>query len=95
MARTYVSDIIEAPIDKVWALARDYNGHGDWHPRIAESHIEDGAPADTAIYRCGHTVACAQCALTMMHRRANCPICRAEIRDVLRVYVGVEPPAEG
>ena len=56
---------------------------------------EDGAPADTAFYRCGHTVACAQCALTMMHRRANCPICRAEIRDVLRVYVGVEPPAEG
>ena len=46
MARIYVSDVIEAPIDKVWALARDYNGHGAWHPRIAASHIEDGAPAD-------------------------------------------------
>ena len=57
---------------------------------------EDGAPADTAFYRCGHTVSCAECALTLMQKRAPCPICRAEIRDVLRVYVGVEPPpAEG
>ena len=57
---------------------------------------EDGAPADTAFYRCGHTVSCAECALTLMQRQAPCPICRAEIRDVLRVYVGVEPPpAEG
>ena len=46
MAKVYVSDIIEAPIDRVWALARDFNGHGDWHPLIAESHIEDGLPSD-------------------------------------------------
>ena len=46
MAKVYISDIIEAPVDKVWALARDYNGHGDWHPRIAESSIEDGLPPD-------------------------------------------------
>ncbi len=46
MARVYVSDVIDAPIEKVWAFARDYNGHGDWHPIIAESRIEDGRPAD-------------------------------------------------
>lgn len=46
MAKVYVSDVIDAPIDRVWAFARDYNGHGDWHPIIAESHIEDGRPAD-------------------------------------------------
>ena len=46
MAKVYISDIIDAPIDKVWALARDFNGHGDWHPRIAESTIEDGMPPD-------------------------------------------------
>ena len=46
MAKVYVSDIIEAPIDRVWALARDFNGHGEWHPLIAESHIEDGLPSD-------------------------------------------------
>ena len=46
MAKVYVSDIIDAPIDRVWALARDFNGHGDWHPLIAESHIEGGLPGD-------------------------------------------------
>ena len=46
MAKVYVSDIIEAPIDRVWAMARDFNGHGDWHPLIAESRIEDGLPSD-------------------------------------------------
>lgn len=46
MARIYISDVIAAPIDRVWAVARDFNGHGDWHPRIATSRIEDAAPAD-------------------------------------------------
>lgn len=46
MARVYISDIIDAPIEKVWATARDFNGHGEWHPLIADSHIEDGRPSD-------------------------------------------------
>ncbi|WP_114948956.1 SRPBCC family protein [Microvirga calopogonii] len=46
MARVYVSGIIDAPVDKVWAFARDFNGHGEWHPLIAESVIEDGRPSD-------------------------------------------------
>ena len=46
MAHVYVSGIIKAPIDRVWGVARDFNGHADWHPFIAESHIEDGLPSD-------------------------------------------------
>jgi hypothetical protein len=46
MARVYVSGIINAPIDKVWAYARDFNGHDEWHPLIAESVIEDERPSD-------------------------------------------------
>jgi Polyketide cyclase / dehydrase and lipid transport len=46
MARVYVSGIIDAPVDEVWAYARDFNGHGEWHPLIAESVIEDGRPSD-------------------------------------------------
>lgn len=46
MAKVYVSDVIDAPIDRVWAVGRDFNGHGAWHPLIAESHIEDGLPSD-------------------------------------------------
>jgi hypothetical protein len=46
MAKVYVSGVIDAPVDKVWAYARDFNGHHEWHPLIAESHIEEGRPSD-------------------------------------------------
>lgn len=42
MASVYVSGIIDLPVDKVWATARDFNGHHQWHALIADSHIEDG-----------------------------------------------------
>jgi NADPH2:quinone reductase len=40
------STIIEAPIESVWAILRDFNGHERWHPAVAASVIEDGAPSD-------------------------------------------------
>ena len=46
MIRVTRSTIIDAPIDRVWAILRDFNSHIDWHPIIAESHIENGEPAD-------------------------------------------------
>ena len=46
MAKVYVSGVIDEPVDKVWAYARDFNGHHEWHPLIAESHVEDGKPSD-------------------------------------------------
>jgi len=46
MAHVYVSDVIEQPADRVWGATRDFNGHGDWHPIIAESEIEGGGPPD-------------------------------------------------
>ena len=46
MTRVYVSGIINLPVEKVWAYARDFNGHHDWHPIIAESHIVGGKPSD-------------------------------------------------
>ncbi|MGF1627043.1 MAG: SRPBCC family protein [Alphaproteobacteria bacterium] len=46
MAKVYVSGVIDLPVDRVWALARDFNGHHSWHPIIADSHIEDGWPSD-------------------------------------------------
>jgi Polyketide cyclase / dehydrase and lipid transport len=46
MAKVYVSGVIDAPVEKVWAHARDFNGHHEWHPLIAESHVEDGKPSD-------------------------------------------------
>ena len=46
MAKVYVSGVIDEPVDKVWAYARDFNGHHEWHPLIAESHVEGGKPSD-------------------------------------------------
>ncbi|WP_137388759.1 SRPBCC family protein [Rhodoligotrophos defluvii] len=40
------STVIEAPVEKVWALLRDFNGHGGWHPAVAASRIEAGEPGD-------------------------------------------------
>lgn len=40
------SAIIDAPIEQVWALLRDFNGHESWHPAVKTSRIEDGAPPD-------------------------------------------------
>jgi hypothetical protein len=45
MAHIYVSSVIEAPVEKVWAVARDFTGH--WHSSVIyNSSIEDGLPSD-------------------------------------------------
>ena len=46
MARVYVSSVIAAPARRVWDRIRDFNGLPGWHPRIADSRIEEGEPAD-------------------------------------------------
>jgi CPA1 family monovalent cation:H+ antiporter len=36
------STVIEAPVDAVWALLKNFNNVAHWHPDVAESQIEDG-----------------------------------------------------
>ncbi len=38
--------IIDEPIERVWALIRDFNGHDHWHPAVAYYQIERNEPAD-------------------------------------------------
>jgi NADPH:quinone reductase-like Zn-dependent oxidoreductase len=46
------STIIDAPIEQVWAVLRDFNGHDRWHPIVAESHVEsDRAPDEIGAVR--------------------------------------------
>lgn len=47
MARVFESAVINAPIETVWRILRDFNSHADWHPAIAESRIENDLPADS------------------------------------------------
>lgn len=42
MAKAYASAVIDAPIETVWKVVRDFNGLPGWHPAIASSEIEEG-----------------------------------------------------
>ena len=47
MANTvYVSDVIDAPIEKVWGVMRDFNDMPSYHPAIRQSIIEGDGPSD-------------------------------------------------
>lgn len=40
------STIVEAPIERVWALLRDFNDHDQWHPAVERSVIEHARKPD-------------------------------------------------
>ncbi len=40
------STVLGAPIEEVWAILRDFNGHETWHPSVVASRLEDGASGD-------------------------------------------------
>ena len=47
MIKIFVSSVIPAPADQVWAMVRDFNDMSSWHPLIARSTIEGGRPSDS------------------------------------------------
>ena len=46
MTDIFVSAVIPASVARVWGVIRDFNAMPAWHPLIAESRIETGAPSD-------------------------------------------------
>lgn len=46
MPRVYVSSVIDAPAERVWAVVRDFNALPRWVPAVADSRIEQNLPAD-------------------------------------------------
>ena len=46
MPRVVRSTIIDAPVDALWSVLRDFNGHDSWHPIVARSEIERSQPSD-------------------------------------------------
>ena len=40
------STIIDAPIERVWAVLRDFNSHDQWHDAVETSRIEGGERSD-------------------------------------------------
>ncbi|MEM7429087.1 MAG: SRPBCC family protein [Pseudomonadota bacterium] len=46
MVKVVKSTIMNASCDDVWAVLRDFNGHDEWHPAVADSAIERGHSSD-------------------------------------------------
>jgi hypothetical protein len=46
MPRVIRSTIIDVAVDRLWAVLRDFNGHENYHPIVAESAIERGYASD-------------------------------------------------
>ena len=46
MVKVIRSTIMEAPVEAVWDMLRDFNGHDQWHPAVAISQIERRLPSD-------------------------------------------------
>ena len=46
MAKAYASAIIQAPVEAVWSVVRDFNALPRWAAGIAKSEIEHGLDAD-------------------------------------------------
>ncbi len=46
MIRIRRSAVIDAPIERVWAVLRDFNSHSAWHPAVGPSVIERGEAPD-------------------------------------------------
>jgi hypothetical protein len=40
------STIVDVPVDRLWAVVRDFNAHDQYHPIVATSLIERGHPVD-------------------------------------------------
>src|SRR5258705_13031179 len=56
MIRVTRSAVIDAPIERVWAVLRDFNSHTAWHPAVGESEIEGGDPPDQVGCVCRFTL---------------------------------------
>lgn len=46
MVKVLRSTVMNAPVESVWEVIRDFNGHDRWHPAVADSEIERGEPVD-------------------------------------------------
>jgi NADPH:quinone reductase len=46
LQRVVRSTIIDAPIERVWAVLRDFNSHDQWHDVVAASRIEGSDKSD-------------------------------------------------
>ena len=85
------STVLDAPIDTVWQILRDFNGHESWHPAVTASSIEERDSADSVgAVRCFRLVDGAyvrEQLLALSDRETSFAYCILEAPVQLRNYV--------
>ncbi|HHX89833.1 MAG TPA: SRPBCC family protein [Paracoccus sp.] len=91
MARVYTSAVIDAPLEKVWEVLRDFNALPRYHRFFAKSEIEGGLPSDQIgcvrnfyTHDGGHI---RERLLTLSDREHRCCYCIIEATLPVRDYV--------
>lgn len=46
MVKVVKSTVLDAPVEAVWDILRDFNGHDTWHPIVTDSVVEKGMASD-------------------------------------------------
>ncbi|MGJ8533216.1 MAG: SRPBCC family protein [Alphaproteobacteria bacterium] len=46
MVKVIRSTVLSAPVEAVWDVLRDFNGHDRWHPAVATSKVERNISSD-------------------------------------------------
>jgi len=46
MVKVIKSTVLDAPVEAVWDVLRDFNGHDRWHPIVTDSVVEKGLASD-------------------------------------------------
>ncbi len=96
------STVIDAPVERVWAVLRDFNSHDRWHAVVESSRIEGGeAPTQVGCVRSftlkdGHRIR--EQLLTLDDREKKSTYCIVEATVPLQRYVAtvtLKPVTDG
>ncbi|MBL8329561.1 MAG: SRPBCC family protein [Rubrivivax sp.] len=96
------STVIDAPIERVWAVLRDFNSHEQWHGVVDHSRIEAGARSDQVgcvrnfTLKDGHHIR--EQLLTLDDRQYKSTYCIVEASVPLQRYVAtvtLKPVTDG
>jgi NADPH:quinone reductase-like Zn-dependent oxidoreductase/uncharacterized protein YndB with AHSA1/START domain len=102
LQRVVRSTVIDAPIERVWAVIRDFNSHDQWHEAVDVSHIERGERSDQVgcvrsfTLRDGHRIR--EQLLTLDEREHKSTYCIVEATVPLQRYVAtvtLKPVTDG
>lgn len=96
------STVIDAPIERVWAVIRDFNSHDQWHGVVEASRIEGGERSDQVgcvrsfTLKDGHRIR--EQLLTLSDREHKSTYCIVEATVPLQRYVAtvtLKPVTDG